>query len=65
MILCDPRYRDLNPFCFVPPDRDHRPVLENVGATDSDKRGELALCLLLTLGAVQTRMTGEAVRTHH
>ena len=34
--------------------RGHDPALENVGSTDSDKRVESRLYLLLTLGVVKT-----------
>ena len=43
-------------FCFQRPvvKRGHDPALENVGSTDSDKRVESRLYLLLTLGVVKT-----------
>ena len=34
--------------------RGHNPPLENVDATDSDKRGEQGVCLLRKFGAVKT-----------
>ena len=40
------REQQLGAFSLVTPSRGFHPALENVAATDSDKRGESSLCLL-------------------
>jgi hypothetical protein len=45
-------------FFVLHADRGYHPALENVGATDSDKRGSPGMCLLQQVGAEKNRAMG-------